>query len=90
MFFFCFGLDFRDSGYGEERREERGEKGRESGRELADESIGYIPPMPSFKYVVEQLNAGIPNLGAVLGPAIGLVSFLFSFFFPFNMCSRKL
>lgn len=32
----------------------------------------YIPPMPSFKHVVEQLNLGIPNLGAVLGPAIGL------------------
>ncbi|PQE28564.1 putative propionyl- carboxylase beta mitochondrial precursor protein [Rutstroemia sp. NJR-2017a WRK4] len=32
----------------------------------------YIPPMPTFEYVVKQLNAGIPNLGAVLGPAIGL------------------
>lgn len=34
--------------------------------------FSYIPPMPSFKYVAEQLNLGIPNLGAVLGPAIGL------------------
>ncbi|EPE33765.1 ClpP/crotonase [Glarea lozoyensis ATCC 20868] len=34
--------------------------------------FSYIPPMPSFKHVVEQLNLGIPNLGAVLGPAIGL------------------
>jgi acetyl-CoA carboxylase carboxyltransferase component len=34
--------------------------------------FSYIPPMPSFQYVVEQLNMGIPNLGAVLGPAIGL------------------
>ena len=32
----------------------------------------YIPPMPSFEHVVRQLNLGIPNLGAVLGPAIGL------------------
>ncbi|CZS94183.1 probable propionyl-CoA carboxylase beta chain, mitochondrial precursor [Rhynchosporium agropyri] len=32
----------------------------------------YIPPIPSFKHVAEQLNLGIPNLGAVLGPAIGL------------------
>jgi acetyl-CoA carboxylase carboxyltransferase component len=32
----------------------------------------YIPPMPSFTHVVQQLNLGIPNLGAVLGPAIGL------------------
>lgn len=28
--------------------------------------------MPSFSLVVQQLNMGIPNLGAVLGPAIGL------------------
>jgi acetyl-CoA carboxylase carboxyltransferase component len=34
--------------------------------------FSYIPPMPSFEYVVKQLNMGIPNLGAVLGPAIGL------------------
>ncbi|KUJ17273.1 propionyl-CoA carboxylase-like protein [Mollisia scopiformis] len=34
--------------------------------------FSYIPPMPSFGPVVEQLNLGIPNLGAVLGPAIGL------------------
>ncbi|KAH7119685.1 propionyl-CoA carboxylase beta chain mitochondrial precursor [Dendryphion nanum] len=32
----------------------------------------YIPPLPSFTQVVQQLNMGIPNLGAVLGPAIGL------------------
>ncbi|PMD53039.1 ClpP/crotonase [Hyaloscypha bicolor E] len=34
--------------------------------------FSYIPPMPSFKIVTAQLNLGIPNLGAVLGPAIGL------------------
>jgi acetyl-CoA carboxylase carboxyltransferase component len=34
--------------------------------------FSYIPPMPSFEHVVKQLNMGIPNLGAVLGPAIGL------------------
>ncbi|KAH7074251.1 propionyl-CoA carboxylase beta chain mitochondrial precursor [Paraphoma chrysanthemicola] len=32
----------------------------------------YVPPMPSFMQVIQQLNMGIPNLGAVLGPAIGL------------------
>lgn len=32
----------------------------------------YIPPMPSFDHVTKQLNMGIPNIGAVLGPAIGL------------------
>ncbi|KAF2091629.1 propionyl-CoA carboxylase beta chain mitochondrial precursor [Saccharata proteae CBS 121410] len=32
----------------------------------------YVPPMQGFGEVVEQLNRGIPNLGAVLGPAIGL------------------
>lgn len=33
--------------------------------------FSYIPPLPSFTQVVQQLNMGIPNLGAVLGPAIG-------------------
>lgn len=32
----------------------------------------YIPPLDSLEYVVQQLNAGIPNMGAILGPAIGL------------------
>ena len=32
----------------------------------------YVPPLPSFTQVVQQLNMGIPNLGAVVGPAIGL------------------
>ncbi|KAL6154555.1 hypothetical protein ACJBU6_07804 [Exserohilum turcicum] len=32
----------------------------------------YIPPLPVFEHVFKQLNMGIPNLGAVLGPAIGL------------------
>lgn len=32
----------------------------------------YVPPLRGMDYVVKQLNMGIPNLGAVLGPAIGL------------------
>ncbi|PYI33223.1 ClpP/crotonase [Aspergillus indologenus CBS 114.80] len=32
----------------------------------------YLPYVSMYKYVVEQLNQGIPNLGAVVGPAIGL------------------
>ncbi|KAF2117278.1 carboxyl transferase [Lophiotrema nucula] len=34
--------------------------------------FSYVPPLPSFTQVVQQLNMGIPNLGAVVGPAIGL------------------
>lgn len=34
--------------------------------------FSYVPPLPSFAQVVQQLNMGIPNLGAVVGPAIGL------------------
>lgn len=49
-----------------------GSSGGGSVTTIRKEGFSYIPPMPSFKYVVEQLNAGIPNLGAVLGPAIGL------------------
>ncbi|GAM85570.1 hypothetical protein ANO11243_035770 [Dothideomycetidae sp. 11243] len=32
----------------------------------------YVPPLDPFVHVVKQLSLGIPNLGAVLGPAIGL------------------
>lgn len=34
--------------------------------------FSYIPQLPSFAQVVQQLNMGISNLGAVVGPAIGL------------------
>lgn len=30
----------------------------------------YIPHITQFRHVVKQLNMGIPNLGAVLGPAV--------------------
>lgn len=30
----------------------------------------YLPYVSMYKYVVEQLNQGIPNLGAVVGPAV--------------------
>ncbi|KAH8433257.1 uncharacterized protein LDX57_010892 [Aspergillus melleus] len=32
----------------------------------------YLPYVSMYKHVVDQLNQGIPNLGAVVGPAIGL------------------
>lgn len=32
----------------------------------------YLPTVEIFEHVIQQINAGIPNLGAVLGPAIGL------------------
>jgi acetyl-CoA carboxylase carboxyltransferase component len=32
----------------------------------------YLPLVRTFPLVMKALNAGIPNLGAVLGPAIGL------------------
>ena len=32
----------------------------------------YLPTIKTFLVVTQQLNAGIPNLGAILGPAIGL------------------
>src|SRR6201996_3312687 len=32
----------------------------------------YLPAVRTFNIVSKQLNGGIPNLGAVLGPAIGL------------------
>ena len=32
----------------------------------------YLPVNRIFNIAIKQLNGGIPNLGAVLGPAIGL------------------
>ncbi|KAF2094719.1 ClpP/crotonase [Rhizodiscina lignyota] len=34
--------------------------------------FSYLPAIRNFNIVIKQLNQGIPNLGAVLGPAIGL------------------
>ncbi|KAI3212097.1 hypothetical protein CBS147311_615 [Penicillium roqueforti] len=39
---------------------------------IQKEGWSYLPHVASFPYVIKQLNMGIPNLGAVVGPAIGL------------------
>ncbi|KXJ95613.1 carboxyl transferase domain-domain-containing protein [Microdochium bolleyi] len=49
-----------------------GSSGGGSVTTIRQEGWSYVPPMDTFGHVVKQLNAGIPNLGAVLGPAIGL------------------
>ncbi len=49
-----------------------GSSGGGSVTTIATTGYSYIPPLPSFNFVIQQLNMGIPNLGAVLGPAIGL------------------
>ncbi|KAF1966585.1 ClpP/crotonase [Bimuria novae-zelandiae CBS 107.79] len=49
-----------------------GSSGGGSVTTIRTSGFSYIPPLPSFAQVVQQLNMGIPNLGAVVGPAIGL------------------
>lgn len=49
-----------------------GSSGGGSVTTIRSTAFSYIPPLPSFTQVVQQLNLGIPNLGAVVGPAIGL------------------
>ncbi|PSN75250.1 ClpP/crotonase [Corynespora cassiicola Philippines] len=49
-----------------------GSSGGGSVTTIRSTGFSYVPPLPSFTQVVQQLNMGIPNLGAVLGPAIGL------------------
>ncbi|KAJ4984349.1 carboxyl transferase domain-containing protein [Stagonosporopsis vannaccii] len=49
-----------------------GSSGGGSVTTIRSTGFSYVPPLPSFTQVVQQLNLGIPNLGAVLGPAIGL------------------
>lgn len=49
-----------------------GSSGGGSVTTIAKEGWSYMPSIRNFNVVCKQLNAGIPNLGAVLGPAIGL------------------
>ncbi|KAF2963721.1 hypothetical protein GQX73_g9851 [Xylaria multiplex] len=49
-----------------------GSSGGGSVTTIRQQGFSYIPPLPAFGQVIAQLNLGIPNLGAVLGPAIGL------------------
>jgi len=48
-----------------------GSSGGGSVTTLRTSGYSYVPQMTMLGPVIKQLNAGIPNLGAVLGPAIG-------------------
>lgn len=47
-----------------------GSSGGGSVTTIAKAGWSYMPYLPMYKHVVEQLNMGIPNLGAVVGPAV--------------------
>jgi acetyl-CoA carboxylase carboxyltransferase component len=49
-----------------------GSSGGGSVTTIRSSGFSYIPPLPIITHVVQQLNMGIPNLGAALGPAVGL------------------
>ncbi|KAJ6132436.1 hypothetical protein N7471_007651 [Penicillium samsonianum] len=49
-----------------------GSSGGGSVTTIRKEGWSYLPHVASFPHVIKQLNMGIPNLGAVVGPAIGL------------------
>ncbi|KAK6844217.1 hypothetical protein PG995_014327 [Apiospora arundinis] len=49
-----------------------GSSGGGSVTTIRKNGFSYVPPLPAFNHVVKQLNLGIPNLGAALGPSIGL------------------
>ncbi|PHH60469.1 hypothetical protein CDD81_1644 [Ophiocordyceps australis] len=49
-----------------------GSSGGGSVTTIRKQGWSYLPYMTLYRSVVEQLNMGIPNLGAVVGPAIGL------------------
>ena len=49
-----------------------GSSGGGSVTTIRKHGFSYVPPLPAFDVAIKQLNAGIPNLGACLGPAIGL------------------
>ena len=49
-----------------------GSSGGGSVTTITKTGYSYLPTVVTFEHVAKQLNLGIPNLGAVLGPAIGL------------------
>ncbi|KAJ3499688.1 hypothetical protein NLG97_g122 [Lecanicillium saksenae] len=49
-----------------------GSSGGGSVTTIRTEGWSYLPYLQSFPHVMQQLNMGIPNLAAVVGPAIGL------------------
>ncbi|KAJ5803693.1 uncharacterized protein N7503_006143 [Penicillium pulvis] len=49
-----------------------GSSGGGSVTTIRKEGWSYLPHVAQFKPAIQQLNMGIPNLGAVVGPAIGL------------------
>ena len=49
-----------------------GSSGGGSVSTIRTEGYSYVPPFHGMDAIMKQLNGGIPNLGAVLGPAIGL------------------
>ncbi|KAL4913862.1 carboxyl transferase [Aspergillus aurantiobrunneus] len=49
-----------------------GSSGGGSVTTIRKEGWSYLPYVPMFHQVIQQLNDGIPNVGAILGPAIGL------------------
>jgi acetyl-CoA carboxylase carboxyltransferase component len=49
-----------------------GSSGGGSVSTIRTEGYSYVPPFHGMDLIMKQLNGGIPNLGAVLGPAIGL------------------
>ncbi|EMC95783.1 hypothetical protein BAUCODRAFT_71049 [Baudoinia panamericana UAMH 10762] len=49
-----------------------GSSGGGSVSTIITNQYAYVPPLDGSHAVVEQLNAGIPNLGAALGTAVGL------------------
>ncbi|KAF5863072.1 hypothetical protein ETB97_010641 [Aspergillus alliaceus] len=49
-----------------------GSSGGGSVTTIRKEGWSYLPYLSMYRHVVDQLNQGIPNLGAVVGPAIGL------------------
>lgn len=49
-----------------------GSSGGGSVTTIKTQGFSYIPPVVGMDVAIKSINAGIPNLGAILGPAIGL------------------
>jgi acetyl-CoA carboxylase carboxyltransferase component len=62
-----------------------GSSGGGSVTTIRKEGWSYLPHVSSFPHVIKQLNMGIPNLGAVVGPAVSF-SLKISFHLGLLLC----
>ena len=66
-----------------------GSSGGGSVTTIKKEGWSYLPHVASFPFFIQQLNMGIPNLGAVVGPAVRPFFFVWLSSMLIQMCTDR-